>query len=170
MSANDWRKDREALMERIENLRQQGTCYSCHDLATGDVFGEQCDIYEDERFRIVLDPYPRMLGHTIVVYKPHREDISCLSDEETALVFQVCVWIIRAMKDALGAEKVYLNTMCDGGINHLHIQLFPRYPGESIGSRRFVHERAPLVDGEATATRIRNALRTVDRPECLSQT
>ena len=25
MSANDWRKDREALMERIENLRRQGT-------------------------------------------------------------------------------------------------------------------------------------------------
>jgi hypothetical protein len=27
------------------------------------------------------------------------------------------------LKAAFGAEKVYLVTMCDGAINHLHVQL-----------------------------------------------
>jgi hypothetical protein len=48
--------------------------------------------------------------------------------------------------------------MCDGPINHLHLQLFPRYPGEPIGSTRFVAPRQPLIDGEAIARLIRAAL------------
>ena len=81
----------------------------------------------------MLDPYPRTVGHTIVVCKPHREDISCLSGEETAVVFQVCVWIVLDIKDALGAEEVYLNTMCDADINHLHIQnCFPAIPANRL--------------------------------------
>ena len=64
----------------------------------------------------------------------------------------------NALKRGLGAEKVYLNTMCDGPINHLHLQLFPRYPGERIGSTRFVTERGPLADGEKIARLVRSAL------------
>jgi diadenosine tetraphosphate (Ap4A) HIT family hydrolase len=48
--------------------------------------------------------------------------------------------------------------MCDGGINHLHLQLFPRYSGDPIGSTRFVAPRGPVIDGAETARRIRAAL------------
>jgi diadenosine tetraphosphate (Ap4A) HIT family hydrolase len=48
--------------------------------------------------------------------------------------------------------------MCDGGINHLHVQLFPRYAGDPIGSTRFVAPRSPLADGPETAKKIRDAL------------
>ncbi len=81
-----------------------------------------------------------------------------LSEEEACRVFQVCVRTVKAIKEALGAEKVYLNTMCDGGINHLHLQLFPRYAADPIGSKRFVAERQPLADGQEIASRIRAAL------------
>ena len=155
---SDWRQKREALKDRIETLRQQGVCYICHDQRTEQVFGQQPVIYEDDRFKVVLDLYPRARGHTIVVYKPHREDISQLTEEETAVLFQLCVRVVNAIKQALGADKVYLYTMCDGDINHLHIQLLPRYSGDPIGSKRFVAPRAPLTDGEATARRIRLAL------------
>ncbi len=57
---------------------------------------------------MVLEPYPRARGHTIVVYKPHREDISELSEEEAGRVFEVCVRMVKAIKEGLGAEKVYL--------------------------------------------------------------
>lgn len=143
----------------MRELREQGVCYTCHDLRTGELFGDQQVVCEDDLFRVVLEPYPRMRGHTIVVYKPHREDLSELSEEEAARVFQVCVLVVRAIKRALGAEKVYLNTMCDGGINHLHLQLLPRYHGDPIGSGRFVAERGPLTDGPRTARLIRAELR-----------
>jgi diadenosine tetraphosphate (Ap4A) HIT family hydrolase len=155
----EWRLARAETVRRIDTLRQQGVCYQCHDDATGEVFGKQAVIVEDDRFKVLLDSYPRMLGHTIVVYKPHREDISELAAEESAAVFQLCVRVVNAIKQALGAEKVYLNTMCDGAINHLHVQLLPRYPGDPLGSRRFVAPRGPLADGKALAARIGEALR-----------
>ncbi len=155
---SDWQQERARLAQRIAALRERGICYSCHDLATGELFGAQPVIYQDDEFRVVLDLYPRMKGHTIVVYKPHREDISELAEDEAARLFTLCLRVIRAIKRGLGAEKVYLNTMCDGGINHLHVQLFPRYPGDPIGSKRFVAERGPLIDGAATAACIRAAL------------
>lgn len=156
---HSWEQERAALMTQIGALRQQGICYNCHDLATGEVFRGQVVVDEDADFKIVLDSYPRMVGHTIVVYKPHREDISELADDETARLFQRCVEVVQAIKAGLGAEKVYVVTMCDGGINHLHIQLLPRYAGEPIGSKRLVDARGPLVDGEKTAQAIRKFLK-----------
>jgi len=154
----DWQQARESLKDRIEALRQQGLCYICYDQCTGQLFRQQPVIYEDEQFKVVLDLYPRTRGHTIVIYKPHREDISQLTEDETAKLFQLCVRLVSAIKQALGAVKVYLNTMCDGAINHIHVQLLPRYEGDSIGSKRFVAPRTPLTDGEMTARRIRFSL------------
>ncbi len=150
--------NRDEVKAKIDALRQQGVCYVCHDLQTGEIFGAQSLIYEDADFRVVLELHPRMVGHTIVLYKPHREDVSELTDDETARIFQMCVRVIQAIKQALGAEKVYLVTMCDGPINHLHIQLLPRYPGEPIGSRRLVYPRDTLTNAESTAAAIRSAL------------
>lgn len=144
--------------ERIVALRARGICYQCYNLRTGGaVFGPQHVIHEDERVCIVLEVAPRMRGHTIVVYKPHHEDLRSLSDAETARFFAACVRCANAITRALGAEKVYLNTMCDGESNHLHAQLFPRYPGDPQGSKRFVAPRGTLTDGADTAARIRAA-------------
>ena len=157
-ATQSWQQERQRLNSKVEELRRRGICYSCHDAETGEVFGDRDLIYEDDLFKVVLDPYPRMKGHTIVVYKPHREDVSELSEDEAGRVFQMCVRIVKAIKEGLGAEKVYLNTMCDGEINHLHVELFPSYPGDPIGSTRFVAPRGPLTEGEETARLIRCAL------------
>lgn len=155
-----WRTQREELGRRVEELRRRGTCDTCRDLETGgELYGDEHTIYEDHLFEVKLETYPRARGHTIVVYKPHREDISDLSEEEAGRVFGMCIRIVEAIKEGLGAEKVYLNTMCDGPINHLHLQLFPRYPGEKIGSTLFVAPRGLIVDGDDIAGRVRSALR-----------
>jgi diadenosine tetraphosphate (Ap4A) HIT family hydrolase len=159
MSAHErWQQEREALGRRIEELRRRGICYSCYDLETNQLFRDQHVVYDDDLFRVVLETYPRMRGHTIVLYKPHREDFAELLEDEVAVVMLACLRVMQALKEGLGAEKVYLNTMCDGTINHLHLQLFPRYPGERIGSTRFVAPRGPLVGGDETVQQIRAAL------------
>src|SRR5438045_9038013 len=120
-SSSDWKQERETINNKIEELRSQGICYTCQDFATGELFGDQPVIYEDQLFKVASELFPRTYGHTIVVYKPHREDISELSEEEAGQLFQFCVKVVKAIKQGLGDEQVYLNTMCDGGINHLHI-------------------------------------------------
>ncbi len=154
-----WRRQRAQLTQRVESLRQQGICDTCYDLDTGGALYGAADIlYEDDLFKVKLEQYPRAYGHTIVLYKPHRADLSELSEEEASLVFPLCLRVVRAIKQALGAEKVYLVTMCDGTLTHLHLQLLPRYDGETIGSTRFVAERRPLTEGETLTPRIRAAL------------
>ena len=150
--------ERNLLNAKIEKLREQGLCYTCYDIATGELFDPQAIIYEDDLYRVALELFPRVYGHTIIIYKPHREDISQLEDDEAGSPFQMCVKVIKALKVALGAEKVYLNTMCDGEINHLHFQLFPRYKGDTIGSKRFVMARGLLSKRDETRILIRNQL------------
>lgn len=158
IGARDWRQERQLLLRRIAELEAQGKCYSCVDLQTGEVFGHQHVIWEDDLFKVVLEQYPRAKGHTIVVFKPHRDDISVLTEDEACRVFQVCVRVTKALKDVFRAEKVYLYTMCDGTVNHLHIQLLPRFAGDPVGSQRFLAERQLLANGSEIANRIRAAL------------
>jgi diadenosine tetraphosphate (Ap4A) HIT family hydrolase len=147
-----------ALGQHIRALRAKGICPTCRDLEQGDVFVGQSVICDDDQVRVVLDQYPRSRGQTIVVWKPHHEDFTTLAPDETAVLFQRCTEVANAIKRSLGAEKVYLVTMCDGFPNHLHIQLLPRFAGEPTGSRRFVGARIPLKDGPELARRIREAL------------
>src|SRR5437773_6485761 len=158
MEGSDTAQAYATLKRAIKDLQANGICYACHDLETGELFRDQEVVFEDSHFRVALDLNPRMRGHTIILYKPHREDLSELTGEEAGRVFAFCVLVTRAIKEGLGAEKVYVNTMCDGGINHFHLQLFPRYPGDPIGSQRFIAPRGPVVDGADTARRIREAL------------
>jgi diadenosine tetraphosphate (Ap4A) HIT family hydrolase len=153
-----WRRERGEMLRRIELLRREGVCYICRDLQTGEVFGKQDVIFENDRFRVVLDSYPRVEGHTIVVYKPHRDDVAQLSYEEVGPVFQMCIRVVKAIKSALGAEKVYLLTMCDGQVSHLNFQLLPRYAGNLMGYRRLAARLYPLEEGTETASLIKSAL------------
>ena len=144
----------------MAELRARGVCYICHDLATGEVFPHLPVIHDDERFRVVLDLNLKAHGQMTVVYKPDRADFTELMPEETAALITLCTRVANAITQGLGAEKVYLVTMCDGEINHLHVQLLPRYPGEAIGSKRLVGQRSPLERGEELAATIRAALRS----------
>ena len=48
---------------------------------------------------------------------------------------------MNILKNVYGSESVYLCTMCDGPMNHFHIQLIPRYSFEKRGSKNFIKER-----------------------------
>ena len=156
-----WHERRRAVQARIEHLTRQGVCYTCHHLRTGEVFPEQVGIWDAPMFQIVLEPYPRMRGHTIIVWKSHRADFSELTPEEWQPCMGACRAAAEALKVALGAERVYLNSMCDGEINHLHFQLFPRYAGDRIGSSRFVLPRHPVQHAPEDAEAIRAAFARV---------
>jgi diadenosine tetraphosphate (Ap4A) HIT family hydrolase len=156
--AEEWRKDRLHIMTVAEGLKRQGICHVCRDLETGEVFGKQDVIHEDEVYRVVLDPYPVNPGHAILTYKPHRDDLTSLNAQEAGRIFRAVVWIARAIEAALGAEKVYLLSMPDGPSSHLVFQLVPRYEGQPMGMQLLRLPRQPLKDGAEMAGRIAGAL------------
>jgi diadenosine tetraphosphate (Ap4A) HIT family hydrolase len=113
----------------------------------GDVYPSSDTVfYEDDKIICLFEKYPRAIGHTIILTKDHYEDISEMPIEIGTHILKVSKKIIDLLKEHIGAEKVYMCTMCDGNRNHLHFQLLPRLSGESIGSQNFVREREIIID------------------------
>ena len=61
--------------------------------------------------------------------------------------------------EVYGAESVYLCTMCDGPINHFHIQLIPRYSFEKRGSSNFDKPRLQYKEDLSKVNEIRKLLK-----------
>ncbi len=158
------------LQERAERgrrwirLRERGVCATCQEIATGDATsnGDGELLLKDERCFAILERYPRGLGHTIVIAKPHVPDIAALSDEFGSELMTVMLRLTRALKTVTGCDKVYQVTMCSGKRSHLHFQLIPRQPGEKIGGGVFSSTRQYLASAEPLAGAIRAALTVPD--------
>ena len=55
----DWHQERALLGRRVQELREQGICDTCHNLATGEPYGRAFLLYEDDRFLVNLEAFPR---------------------------------------------------------------------------------------------------------------
>ena len=159
------------LRERAERGRgwkrlvQQGICHTCHSIAEGEATSnpDGALLFESERCFAVLEQYPRGLGHTILIAKPHVPDIAGLSDELGTELMSVMLRLTRALKTVTACDKVYQVTMCSGPLSHLHFQLIPRLPGEQIGGGVFSSKRRYLASAEPLAGAVRAELaRTPD--------
>ena len=72
-------------------------------------------------------------------------------------VFLTAKKLMNVIKDVYQAESVYLCTMCDGLMNHFHVQLIPRYATEKRGSNNFVKPRFSYVEDKGRIETIRKA-------------
>lgn len=132
---------------RIKELQEQGVCFGCYNFETDEIFpSEGLIIYEDDKVRCQFERFPRATGQTTIVSKSHYEDISEMPLDLGTHILKVSNAIIKLHKEIIGAEKVYMCTLCDGKRNHLHFSLFPRLKGESSGFKNFVKEDSLLMD------------------------
>lgn len=146
----------------IREYQEKGVCFSCQNFISGDIFPDDgLIIYEDELVRCQFEKYPRATGQTIIVSKQHYEDISEMPIDLGTHILKISDAIIKLHKEILGAEKVYMCTICDGKRNHLHFQLLPRLKGETIGYQNFVREEGVLSDYQETADLYREALKNI---------
>lgn len=63
------------------------------------------------------------------------------------------------VKKIYDAESVYLCTMCDGPMNHFHIQLITRYSFEQRGSTNFVKPRFEYKEDLEKIEKLRELMR-----------
>ena len=125
-------------------LTDAGICPTCFDRENNNIlFGEKEDkmLYEDEFFECFLTDRPRAVGHTIISTKTHYKDMMDTNDEICEKIFVLSKKVMCILKEVYNAESVYMCTMCDGPMNHFHVQLIPRYSYEKRGSKNFVKER-----------------------------
>ena len=126
------------------DLTDAGICPTCFNRENDYVvFGDDNErmIYEDEDFECFLIENPRANGHVVISTKTHYKDMMDIPDDICIKVFVLAKKVMNILKETYNSESVYLCTMCDGPMNHFHIQLIPRYSYEKRGSKNFVKPR-----------------------------
>lgn len=146
MTTEEKNKRKEAGV-KVKEIKNKDLCPTCYNQEFGGLYPDYTDriIYENEAVVCFLEEYPRTAAHTIILTKEHYEDISEMPIEVGTAVMEAATHVINKIKKVLGAEKVYMCTMCDDGRNHLHFQLIPRYAENVIGSKLFTSERGVVV-------------------------
>ena len=81
-----------------------------------------------------------------------------IDDETCKKIFVLSKKVMNTLKDVYKSESVYLCTMCDGPMNHLHVQLIPRYSYENRGSKNFVKPRSEYVEDTDKLEELRRRL------------
>ncbi|HEY2829915.1 MAG TPA: HIT family protein [Thermoanaerobaculia bacterium] len=98
---------------------QRMECVFCSDVTrSGDV------IFEDQRTWVVLHEDWSVRGHTMVVWKPHVENLSDLTPEDGAHFARVLRHTERALLAATNTDRAILMKL---GIAtpHLHVHIYP---------------------------------------------
>ena len=136
---------------RVSNadITDAGICPTCFNEENDYVlFGNDKDrmIYEDKDFRVFLVGNPRAVGHTVISTKTHYKDMMEVPNATVAKVYILAKRVMNVLKEVYKSESVYLCTMCDGPMNHFHLQLIPRYDFEKRGSKNFVKPRFDYVE------------------------
>ncbi len=129
-------------------LVDSGICPTCFDRKYGNcLYGDMTDklIYQDEKIVCFFAGNPRAVGHTIISSIVHYKDMLTAPKDLVIDIYSFAQRLMQGIQKIFQCESVYLCTMCDGPMNHFHIQLIPRYKDELRGSRNFVKERGTYV-------------------------
>lgn len=132
----------------IKEIMDLGFCPTCLNRKyNGRIYGDNTDklLYEDQDIEVFFVGNPRAKGHTCISSKTHYQDMSEAPDDLNEKIIRFAKVLMNILKSVFGCDRVYLCSMCDGKINHYHVQLIPRYADEEIGSKNFVKPRSNYV-------------------------
>lgn len=93
-------------------------------------------LYEDDRFRVIMDISPASKGHAIILPKNHAADLFELPEEDAARALGVAKKVAAAMKKALKCDGI--NILQNNGeaagqtVFHFHVHIIPRYAEDQV--------------------------------------
>lgn len=120
----------------MEEKMKEDNCIFCK-IASGEIPSKT--LYEDEKFRVILDLGPATKGHALILPKDHYANLYELPEETAGEVMKLAKKMAEQMKERLGCQG--LNLVQNNGdlagqtVYHFHLHIIPRYPadGQKIG-------------------------------------
>lgn len=106
-------------------------CIFCK-IANGEIPSRT--LYEDDRFRVILDLGPATKGHALILPKNHYADLFALPEDEAAEAAKLAKKMGAKLVEKLHADG--LNVVQNNGetagqtVKHFHIHLIPRYEND----------------------------------------
>jgi diadenosine tetraphosphate (Ap4A) HIT family hydrolase len=126
-------------------------CVLCRGPA-GDPELGRVQVWEDRLWRLTTVTQGELLGFSYLEPKRHVPHITDLDGEEARTVGPVLAKVTRALKEATGAELVYVYVF-GGGIPHLHVHLGPHRRGDALNEQ--------LIRGEVTEVHLPNGATSI---------
>ena len=112
---------------------RDSSCIFCK-IAGGEI--PSATIYEDEKFRVILDLGPASKGHALILTKEHFANIYELDEETAVAAFVLAKKMAGKMTEALGCDGFNIvqnnGTVAGQTVFHFHIHLIPRYEGDGV--------------------------------------
>lgn len=111
-------------------------CIFCK-IANGDIPSKT--LYEDEKYRVILDLGPATKGHALILPKDHYANLYELPENAAAEVMKLAKKMASLMTDKLGCDGFNLvqnnGEVAGQTVFHFHMHLIPRYQddGQKIG-------------------------------------
>ena len=142
-------------------LTDLGICSTCYDRDNNNcIYGDNSDkiLFANEEFECFFVSNPRAPGHVAILSKKHYKDMTKIPNDLCSHIFVFAKSMMQILKKVYHAESIYLCTMCDGPMNHFHIQLIPRYSYEKRGSRNFVKPRLNYIEDKEKIQSIKEML------------
>ena len=145
----------------VADIVDSGICPTCFDKQNNNIlYGNNKNkmIFENDKFECFFVGNPRADGHVAISTKKHFKDMMEIDDETCKEIFLIAKKLMNLLKETYNAESVYLCTMCDGPMNHFHIQLIPRYSFEKRGSKNFVKPRFEYREDKEKLKKLREKM------------
>jgi diadenosine tetraphosphate (Ap4A) HIT family hydrolase len=100
----------------------------------GDAGLERVQVWEDRLWRLTMSLASETPGFSYLEPRRHIPFITDLDGEEAAAFGPVLQKVTHALREATGAEVVYLYVFGDG-VPHLHVHLAPHVRGDALNDR-----------------------------------
>lgn len=108
-------------------------CIFCK-IIKGDI--PSATVYEDEKFKAIMDISPAAKGHVLILPKKHSANLMELDADSASHVLFVAQKIAKAQMEELKCDGI--NLLQNNGeaagqtVKHFHIHLIPRYNGDKV--------------------------------------
>ncbi len=101
-------------------------CLFCK-IIKGEV--EKKQIYEDDKVIAILDAYPDVDGHTLIIPKKHYEDIYAIDEATLLHIHKVANNLSKMLMEKLDCKGIthLINYGESQVIKHFHYHLLPNY-------------------------------------------
>jgi diadenosine tetraphosphate (Ap4A) HIT family hydrolase len=113
-------------------MTDSADCALCRG-ADGDAELDRAQVWEDDLWRLAMSRRGYTTGFGYLEPKRHIPHITDLDGEEAATFGSVLARVSSALREAAGAELVYVYVF-GGGIPHLHVHLGPHRPGDALNN------------------------------------
>jgi diadenosine tetraphosphate (Ap4A) HIT family hydrolase len=126
--------------------KQTRDCTLCRPDQADSEFG-RVEVWSDDLWRLTtsVGPNEPLAGFSYLEPRRHIPYLSDLDGQEAATFGPVLARVTAALKQATGAELVYVYVF-GGGIPHLHIHLAPHHEGDALNSQ--------MIRGEVIAQKL----------------